>query len=105
MSFVIRQHLGGNISPISSFTQNTRNISGPHLKKNSTSSPKGFKLKAETLAEVQVITNTFRFSFGRTVKEFLNRKEFISEDAISNVKSSAQDSLLKGVVHFQGKVL
>ena len=105
MSSLTKQHLDGNICPISSFTQNTRNISVPHFK-NSTSSPKGCKLKSETFAEVQVIASTFKFSFGRIVKQFLSGKDLVSESTINRVQSSVPSSnvLLKGMMHFQGKI-
>ena len=104
MSSLTKQHLDGNICPISVFTQDTRNISVPHLK-NSTSSSKGSKLKSETLVELQVIASTFKFSFGRLVKQFLSGKDMVSESTINHVQSSVPSNnvLLKGMMHFQEK--
>jgi hypothetical protein len=73
---------------------------------NSTLSPKGFKLKANTLAEVRVMAAAFKFSFGKIVEPFLSGKDLISEAVINDIKLIPNcNGLLKGILHFQGKII
>ena len=100
----VTKQLCGNIVPISSLIQDTRSICLPHLE-NSTLSPKGYKVKANTLAEVRVMAAAFKFSFGKTVEAFLSGKDLISEAVINNGKLIPNSNgLLKGILCFQGKI-
>ncbi len=102
----VTKQLGGNISPISSFVRDTRNISMQHLENSTLLSPKGFKLKGKTLADVKVLAGTFKFSFGRIVEAFLSGKDLISEGVINHVKLIPNSNeLLKGMICYQGKIL
>ena len=102
----VTKQLRGNIVPISSLVQDNRNICLPHLGNSSTLSPKGFKLKANTLAEVRVMAAAFKFSFGKIVEPFLSGKDLISEAVINDIKLIPNcNGLLKGILHFQGKII
>ena len=103
ISYITKQ-LGGNIIPISSLVQDTKNLQTPSLQ-NQVSSPGSLRQKVKTLAEVRVLAATLRFSFGKIVETFLNGQDSIGGNSMFNPKSVVNcNGLLRGTLSFQGKV-
>ena len=98
----VTKKLGGNIIPISSLVQETKNLQATSLE-NQTSRPGSLKQKMKTFAEVKVLAATLKFSFGKIVDAFLSGQDLIGESSMFNIKSILNcNGLLKGTLSFQG---